>query len=263
MKNLAAVLAANPGLSAGQVPPAPMPAAAIIPMVRAQQPGGELLGYLQSTDIEYFEQLYRVLPPTGMFSASPNKPVTFTMGAFHVPKSQVLVILDYSFNIYRFSGAAAGDFVPVENNRLSTQVMWDIKVNERRQGQNLRYQIIPQPATQSQQTFAPNNPLAPPQQWQFDQVRAVQLQGPGGPALSGMPQRHHRSGQVRVSNQYVAKSGDTFNVTCSIINQIPIPIGFFEANVMGVLLSQNVYDAYQAANAPTGSPQVAIMVPQK
>jgi hypothetical protein len=256
--DLSAILGSNPGLKPGALPqPQPGSTVTRVQTVRAQQPGGEILGYVQSPDLLYFEQLYRVLPPTGMFSATPNKPVVFTMGAFRVPRNQVLIILDYSFDIYRFSGAATDDYLPIEENRLSTQVGWDIKVNERRPG-SLSFQIIPQAQTQAQQTFSPPNLLAPPQQWEFEAARAQALQGPAGPALSMMPQRHHRDGLVKVNNNYVAHSGDTLNVTCNVINKIPIPIAFFEANVMGLLVPQHVYDAYQAANVPTGNPQVTL-----
>lgn len=233
-----------------------------IPTARTLQPGGELLGYLQSQDLEYFERLYRVLPQPGMFSATPSKPVTFTMGAFRVPKSQVLVILDYSFDIYRFSGASPGDYIPVEPNRLSTQVMWDINVNGKRERLNTSYQVIPQQPTQSNQAFATANVMAPPQAWQFASVRAAQQQAPGGYGLAGMPQRRHREGLVKVSNQYVARASETLEVGCSVINGIPFPVAFFEANVFGLLISQQVYDAYQAANAPTGNPQVPVMLDQ-
>ena len=252
--SLRGIYEANPGFGAAKPQPQPM-SSLIIDTVRAQKPGGELLGYVQAESLLYFEQLYRVIPPKGFSKATPQKPVTFVMGAFRVPRSQVLVIEDYSFDIYRFSGLGAGEFLPLEENRLSTQVGWDIKVNEKRPG-SLSYQIIPQVQTQSQAAFASTNPLAAPQQWEFDQVRAQELQGPAGPALSLMPQRHHRRGLVKISNQYVARSGDTLIVSCSIINPISIPLAFFEANVMGLLFPQNMYDAYQLANVPTGDPTV-------
>lgn len=237
-------------------------AATTISTIRALDPGGEMMSYLQSREIEYFERTWRILGPNGIYSATPHKPVSFTMGAYRVSQSQVLVILDYAFNIYQPSGIAAGDYVPVLPNRLPTQVMWDIKVDEKREGQNIQHQVIPQVQAQNQQAFASANVLANPQQWEFDAVRAAQLQGSSGPATAGMPQRRHRDGLVKVANQYVARSSTTFNVTCSIINPISIPIAFFEANVMGILLPQNVYDAYQAANAPTGNPQIPVMIAQ-
>ncbi len=242
----------------GQAPPRPLPGAGVtrIEQVRAHKPGGELLGYLQSEQLLYFEQLYRKLPVDGLYSALPNKPVTFVMGSFRVPRSQVLVILDYSFNIFRFSGAAVGDFVPIENNRLSTQVAWDITVNANRQGAT-QYQIIPGVPTQSQQPYGPTAVGANPQDWEFELVRSAELQGPAGPALSMMPQRHHRDGLVKVANNYVIKGNGDLIVSCSVINRVAIPIAFFEANVMGILMPQSVYDAYQAVNYATGNPDVA------
>lgn len=249
-----AITQANPGFALGGLPK-PQPGAAITRMytVRAQQPGGALMEYAPSDKVLWFEQLYRKLPPDGMFGARPNKPVVFAMGAFRVPQSMVLVVIDYSFNIYRFSGAAAGDFVPLEENRLSTQVGWDILVDASRPA-NLNFQIIPQVQSQQQPVFQTIRPGTPAQQWQFDEFRALQNQIPAGPAGAMMPQRHHRDGLVQLSNSYVARSGSVFSVRCNIINQIPIPIAFFEANVCGMLLPQNVYDAYQNAAIPTGDP---------
>jgi len=256
MNPIHAVAQANPGFKLGALPQ-PQPGAAItrIETVRTQQPGGALMGYMQSASIVWFEQLYRKLSPTGMFGATPNKPVTFTMGSFRVPQSMVLVIVDYSFDVYRFSGAAAADYIPVESRRLSTQIGWDILVDGRHQGQ-LSYQIIPQPQTQTQQPFANFVPGQPAEGWEFDQIRALQSQVPAGPALSMMPQRHHRDGLVKLANSYVAMSGSTLLVNCSILNQIPIPIAFFEADITGMLMPQTAYDAYQQIAVAMGNPVV-------
>lgn len=251
---------ANPGFKLGAPVPAPQPFEAVVPLqqqpivtVRAQQPGGAVMEYMQSQNVLWFEQMYRKLPPNGIFGARPNRPVTFTMGSFRVPQSMVLFVFDYAFDIYRFSGAAAGDYIPIEPNRLSTQIGWDILVNDNRPA-NFNFQIIPQEQTQTQQTFAAIKPGIPAQAWQFEQARALQNQGPAGPALSLMPQRRHRSGLVQLANSYVARAGDVLSVTCSVINQIPIPIAFFEVDVTGVLIPQNVYDAYQKQAVPIGNP---------
>lgn len=253
---LQSISQANPGFSLGSLP-APKPGAAIqrIETVRAQQPGGSLMEYVPSENVLWFEQMYRKLPPDGMFGALPNRPVVFTMGSFRVPQSMVLIIFDYSFDIYRFSGAAAGDYVPIEENRLSTQVGWDIKVDNQRPA-NLNFQIIPQVQTQTQQPFATILPGAAAQNWQFDQARALQGQGPAGAGLSMLPQRRTRSGRVQLTNPYIAKQNSVLQVLTSIINTIPIPIAFFEADIAGMLLPQNVYEAYQKAAIPVGTPAV-------
>lgn len=256
---LKALLDANPDLGRG-LPPTPQPGAGIrVGTVRAQQPGGELMSYVPSEGVLWFEQLYRVLPPDGMYAATPSKPLTFGMGSFKVPESMVLVIIDYSFDIYRFTGLGAGDFVPIEPSRLSTQVGWDIAVNNNRPA-NLNMNILPKEQSQMQQAFAPKPGVnQPPQQWQFDQVRASQNQVAASPGLSLLPQRRHRSGMVPLSNTYMARSNSVLTVSCSVLNQIPLPIGFFEANIVGTLLQQNVYDAWQRSGIPVGDALVPPM----
>ena len=253
---LKAILDANPDLGHG-LPPMPLPGGGVrVHTVRAQEPGGELMSYVPNQGVVWFEQLYRVLPPEGMYEAVPNKPLTFGMGSFRVPQSMVLVIIDYSFDIYRFSGLGAGDFVPVEPNRFSTQVGWDINIDNERPA-NLNMNILPKESSRMQQAFAPRVGVnQPPQQWQFDAARASQNQVAASPGLSLLPQRRHRSGMVQLSNTYVARASKSLNVSCSVLNRIPLPIGFFEANIVGVLLQQNVYDAYQRAGIPVGSPLV-------
>jgi hypothetical protein len=251
---LKALLDANPDLRGG-LPPAPFPGAGLrMPTVRAQTPGGELMKYVPQDGVLWFEQLFRVLPPDGMYDATPSNPLTFGLGSFKVPQSMVLVVIDYAFDIYRFSGASADDYLPIEERRLSTQVGWDININNNRPA-NLNFQILPKVPTQTQQAFAAlPGPNQPAQQWQFDAVRASQLQVAAGPGLALLPQRPHRDGQVPLSNTYVARSSQTLNVACSVINRIPIPIAFFEGNICGVLLPQNVYDRYEASGVPIGDP---------
>lgn len=254
--SLKALLEANPGLGQG-LPPMPNPGAGIrVHTIRSMQPGGEMMRYIPNQSVLWFEQMYRVLPPNGMYNAVPNKPLTFGMGSFKVPRSMVLVVFDYSFDIYRFSGAAAGDFVPIETGRLSTQVGWDINVDNKRPA-NFDFQLIPKEQSQVQQAFTPTpGPNQQALQWQFEAARAAQQQVAAGPGLSLLPQRHHRDGLVPLSNTYVARSSSSLNVACSVLNRIPIPIGFFQANICGALLPQNVFDAYQAASVPVGDPLV-------
>lgn len=253
----------NGGMVSGIVPQPrrPLPVKDI-ELLRTQQPGGELMGYVQSRQITWWERTFRKLPPPGIASATPSKPVNFTLGAYRLNQGQVLVVVDYAFDIYTFSGISPTDFVPVDPGQLSTQVMWDIRVDTARPGQNMQHQVIPSQQTQTQQGFAPNNPQVAPEQWQFDAVRASEQQGPSGGALAGMPQRRYRPGLVKVANQYEVRSGSTVAAECIVINAVSIPIAFFEVSMMGILMAQNDYDAYQSANAPSGTLQVPVLLPQ-
>ncbi len=191
-----------------------------------------------------------------MFSATPSSPITFTLGSFRVPKNQVLVVTDYSFNIYRFSGASPGDYFPIEENRLSTQVGWDINVDGSRQA-DLSYELIPSVETQNSAAFpVPSTSDDPAQDYQFEQVRQMQNLGAVSAASSLMPQRLVRPGRTPVANNYVAQTNSNLNVSCSIIRRIPIPIAFFEATISGMLMTQGVYIQYQKGIIPFGVPLV-------
>lgn len=238
------------------LPAGESPTTMTVPTVRAQAPGGAVLTYAQSQSLTWFERTYRALPPTGMYSATPSKPVSFTLGSYRVPVNQVLIVLDHAFDIYRFSGLVAGDFVPIEANRLSTQVGWDITASESTRDQDLGFQLIPAAPSLNQPSFQQLGFGASADAWQFEVARQVQNQGQVPAAASMLPQRHTRPGLMKVSSNYVVRAGSTIDVKCNVIRRIPMPIGFFEGNICGILMPQNVFLEYQKTAVPYGNPQV-------
>lgn len=249
---------ANPGFGTPPVSPAPGAMVTRAASLKVQPAGGKLLDYIYHDSIEWFEQLYRKLPTTGMYSASPQSPVTIEVGSFRVPQSMVFVLLDYYFDIYRFSGAVVGEFVPIENRRLSTQVTWDITLPSGRRPANMLFQIVPQDPSVASQEYAPTitggnmrTGLTPASDFMFTQAAALQQQMAGGAALSSLPQRHHRDGLMQLNQNYVARASDTVAVKLTVRDALPIPIGFFEANICGLLLPQLVFEKYQVSGKPT------------
>lgn len=218
--------------------------------------GGQLGSYVTPTSITPFEALYRRLPQSGVFTATPAEPVIFDMGSFRVPEGMSLVMLDYRFDIYRPSGTTAGDFVPLEDKRLSTNVGWDISSDGVRQG-NTHYEISPIPPQENSPAFRsnpnpgfiPGGPGSPASDAQFEQARFTQAQSSSGDGLSIMPQRHHREGLLHVPASWVLKSGSNITLTCRVIRGIPIPIAFFEAEIFGFLLPTLHMEAIQKATA--------------
>lgn len=218
--------------------------------------GGQLASYVTPSAIVPFEAVWRRLPEDGIFTASPSRPCQFEMGSFRVPQSMGLVLLDYRFDIYRPSGSAAGDYVPLEDNRLPTQVGWNIKSNANVQG-NVRYELNPQPPAASAPAYEPQpnpglipgGPAAPATDAQFDRARYAQAQAAAGD-LSLMPQRHHRSGLLHVPAPWTLHSNTSLTLSCSIFRAIPIPIAFFEAEVFGFLIPDNDLLALEKHLAP-------------
>ncbi len=225
---------------------------------RVMLAGGQLVSYLTPDSIVPFESVFRRLPIDGIFTAAPGRPCQFEMGTVQVPRSMGLVVLDTRFAIYRPSGAAAGDFVELENNRLSTQVGWDILSNVQRQG-NYRYELNPlppaatsTPAYQGQQNLGVIQGVQPAiaSDDAFAAARAQQVQLSSGGALSMMPQRHHRQGLLQVPAPWVLHSDETFIMSCSVFRAIQIPIAFFEAEIFGFMLPDSQLIDMQKAIAP-------------
>lgn len=226
---------------------------------RVMLAGGQLSSYITPTAIIPLEFVWRKLPPDGIFTATPSTPVQFDLGSFQVPQSQGFVLLDYRFDIYRPSGCAAGDFVPLEANRLPTQVGWNLRSNANIQG-NYHYELNPSPAAEASPAyqsnpnpgFIPGGPSQPATDDRFQAARYQQVQAASGD-LSMMPQRHHREGLLHVPAPWLLHSNQSITPSCHIMRGVQIPIAFFEAEIFGFLLPDNDLLELQKALAPCAS----------
>lgn len=220
--------------------------------------GGQFASYLKPESIVPFEAVFRRLPIDGIFTATPSTPCQFEMGSVQVPINHGLVVLDSRFAIYRPSGVAAGDFVELEENRLPTQVGWDIQSNISRQG-NYRFELNPippfeksNPGYQSANNLGiiPGIPEGIASPDAFESARASQAQGATGQALSLMPQRHTRQGLLKVPASWILHSNEELILSCTVFRAIQIPIAFFEAEVFGFMLPDQHLIEMQKAIAP-------------
>ena len=84
---------------------------------------------------------------------------------------------------------------------------------------------------------------------QFVQARFTQAQSGTGD-LSLMPQRHHRQGLLHVPAPWILHSNQTLIPSCHVFRAITIPIAFFEAEIFGFMLPDNMLDVMQKAIAP-------------
>jgi len=255
----AALRTANPQLTA---PLAGMPGGnsdVLTPCTadRVMLAAGQLGSYLIPSSIVPFEAVFRRLPIDGIFTATPRTPCQFEMGVVQVPIDMGFVVLDTRFAIYRPSGSAAGDFVELEDNRLSTQIGWDITTNATRQG-NYRYELNPlppydktSPAYQSQPNLGVISSSQPgvASDDAFAAARATQVQS-SSIGLSLMPQRHTRQGLLHVPAPWILHSNESFIMSCAVFRAVPIPIGFFEASVFGFMIPDMHLFEMQKAIAP-------------
>ncbi len=228
---------------------------------RVMLAGGQLTSYMVPESIVPLEHVFRRLPEEGVFEATPSKPCQIVMGTLALPPTMGFVLLDYNFAIYRPSGSAADDVMPLEENRLATQVGWDIQSNATRQG-NYHYEITPIPASTNSTAYQPTpnaglipgGPAQPASQDQFTAARYAQTQSAVGDALSLMPQRHHRQGLLHVPAPWILHSSQSLTQSVKIIKAVPIPLAFFESSIFGVLLPDEDLLAMQRAIAPCPMP---------
>jgi hypothetical protein len=232
---------------------------------RVVQAGGVLTQLLAQPSYIPFEQLYRKLPESGMFDAAPDRNFKFELGAFTVPDNMALLLIDYRFDIYRLSGAAAGDTVPIEARRLSTQLGYKWNVSGR-QLANIRMEVVPVPITATAEAYAgtlgfstiqqdgPPIPVATPAQFNLAQFARSSI--PAGGGLSLLPQRTDHLGPLALPFTQVITENQAAQFEVIVFQPIPIPIAFFELDLTGLLVPQNtimdILEAQRACNSPGG-----------
>lgn len=248
----------NPGFGAPQEP-GDGAFGSLCSVDRVMLAGGQLTSYMTPRSIVPLEYVFRRLPIDGIFDATPSRPCQFQMGNLSVPVGMGFVLLDYNFAIYRPSGSAADDFVPLEENRLSTQVGWDIQVDGTRQG-NYRYELNPIPPENNNPSFqsgpnpgfipAGNGLPTPASDDEFTAARYTQAAAATGSALSLMPQRHHRQGLLHVPAPWIIHSNQSLTMQCSVFRAVQIPLAFFEASMFGFLMQDMQLREMEKAIAP-------------
>lgn len=224
--------------------------------VRTQLAGGWLTQLALHSSLQPIEVQYRKRPTSGLFTATPEKPYTITMGAYTVPPQMVLFLLDWRFDIYRPDGAIAGNVIPVSDRSFATAIGWNVTFSDKAPGVN-SFDITPS-------LPVPGNPDQAPQQGvassnaAFARMRALNTQMPGGAGQSMLPQRHRRDIQVSMPFTYLVQPQQTVLMRMIAINSVSIPLSFFEAEFSGLLVNSEQFGQFVASAAPvlswTGNP---------
>ncbi len=277
---------ANPGLALGGVPGPGQ--SGFVPRStlpeRVLQAGGETAAQFLHPTFLPFETLFRKFPAEGVYTATPQSNFILELGSITVPPQMVLALADYRFDLYRFSGAAAGDWVPIEERRLSGYIGYDVQTSAARSAQ-LLMQIQPTPPIAAQQAYerqrtagliaagaefndnmpaqignVPFPPSAPPFNAtvsDFANARAASVASPGTSGLSTLPQRHERYGAPNLPFTLFVRERQFVQFRAIVFRPVPLPIAFFEVDATGILMPANVADSLLkglAPYAPQGEP---------
>lgn len=241
---------------------------------RVHLAGGEVVSKLLAKSFMPFERLYRKEVPAGAYlNASANSQVTWELGAFAVPDNQALIVADYRFAAYRL-GAASGDPIPLEPERLSTSLGYIIGGRSMAQ-LNAQLQLIPTPPQGQQQQVLNQNALQVP--WSplptptglalsfgfgltgpssqpagsfpgypenptvFNQAAgAVPSPSTGSPVL---PQTSVRVGARDMPFTLYFESSDSVQLLATVYKPLSTPLAYVEGQIGGFLVNGNTLEA--------------------
>jgi hypothetical protein len=232
--------------------------------------GGALAAKLLPEAMVPFERRFAILPPDGIYSATPQRPVQFTLGMFVVPRTMGLVLAEYRFQPYRFDGVLAGQPVPLESRRLSLSIAYDMRIAQTGRPGNIINQIIPgsssptlnpsYPPQPTGGTVFPPLPSAPPglgTQTVETIYSIVELSGgagalaPGTEPAPSQPQQflstlfgasalpQSQSGKQGPSDMpftYYVNEGDNVVITVGVFSPVAIPLAYVEGWIFGYLM---------------------------
>lgn len=214
---------------------------------RVHEPGGSPLSvHLLHPGFTIFERQFEVEQDEGWFSSqvSPTRPVSFELGAFRVPKSNALWLMDYEFQVLRPSGIDPGEFVVAEAGRYLSQVGFDVTINNTQRQGNIQYQLVPQPAANTRATFAP--PVGSPTgagSGAFGASVGGSFGSTASPGKSLLPVRSSVQGPRNGPFTFVIEEGSTIALSAYIFRPFLSPVAAILGRMAGWMLQTNVSNA--------------------
>lgn len=237
--------------------------------------GGMIAQGVQHPVFTPFEQLYRKHTPSNAFVATEDRPVTFELGAYTVPASMALLVTEYEFKLFRRT--SVGDCVPVEDERASCSVGWNINLEQLQRGQFL-YRVLPT-AVQSPKQFAqgdgtqagavstlptiasqlqrpPTSPVVGTggvptgfiesiggDNFQADPTVFNKAQGSLNSVVYGsgvLPQEARRQGSLNMPFTYIVNERSSVQLSAVVYNPLLVPVETFQGRLSGFLVPSSV-----------------------
>jgi len=209
---------------------------------RVLQVAGPFSEYTRHPELEDFESQFRVEPDDSWFSQdrSPQSPIQFEVGAITTGDNQMLLIYDYSVDVWGFSGVNPHDFEPLEDGRHSGSFGYVLRINGSSPGA-LRYRLDPvspnlRPLAPQIQNALPNASYNPGADV-YARAFAEQFASAAGFGASVHPQTPGRYGARDVPFTLFVQPNAAMDVTGVIFNPIESPIAFVQARLSGYVVS--------------------------
>lgn len=248
---------------------------------RTVSAGGFLPDLLMHPSVVPFQWTFRKLPNIGVFIATRSQPYQFEIGAFTVPENMSLVVAQYRFQPFRFSGAEAAEPVPLEDQLQSLSIAYDILIANTHKG-NIRTELIP-----AIPSVLPASYLGNPTGGTITNAVAVTSSvfgtiyepspvqpgannpQPGAPGLTYFPMNAQQylnnlsggdgllpqsqadsQGPSKFPFSYYAEATQAVSLRVNIFKGVTVPIAFFQATLAGYLMTSNALKAMLAGIKP-------------
>lgn len=201
----------------------------------------------QNPALESFEKMFRTMPDDAWYDVtrSPSNPTQFEIGTFGVPTSRCIIITNFSFEPYRFSGVGAYASEPMDRNELNGILSYRFDVSSKVPG-SVDYELNPATSTGRRRKFSgdPTTLIAPNQRTaqDFQRVAANAFGSASGFGTGLLPQRTGRFGDQNKPYACKANTKEQITMTGVILRPMPVPLAFIEGVVQGYIGPQDLID---------------------
>jgi hypothetical protein len=201
----------------------------------------------QNPALESFEKLFRTTPDDAWYdvSRSPSNPTQFEIGTFLVPQSRCIIITNFSFEAYKFSGVGAYASEPLDRSELNGIIAYRFDVSGKVPG-SVDYEINPSVSTGRRRKFSGDpTKLIPPNQrtaQDFQRVASNAFGSASGFGTGIMPPRLGRFGDQNKPYACKANTSEQITMTGVVLRPMPVPLAFIEGVMQGYIGPQDLID---------------------
>jgi len=214
-------------------------------------PGATLAALLRSSEFVPFEWCWNAEPNEAWYDPSrePSNPTQFEIGSKKAPGGSTIIVLDFSFEPYRFSSVGAHEWQPVPRNSLRGSLGYQFKVAGKTPG-SVEFYIDPKNSTGENEEFLVDKVQlwtnSTPKTADFNRARASSVGAAAGVGTAMLPQRRGRYGADFAPFAAPATDDQTVTLRGIVYRALSTPLACIEGRVVGYIGSTAVLSKHLA-----------------
>ena len=162
-----------------------------------------------------------------------------------MPRDQLLILTEFSFNAYVPSDIGASLSAPLDSRMLRGAVGFMFSIRGKLPGV-AQFNLEPVPSTFERAAFRPplNRPRRPNEATAGDFARkaASAYSAAAGTGRAMLPPREWRHGDRNIPGAFVVTDSDTVVLSMRVYRPIPFPLAFIEGRILGYVGPRSVLD---------------------